>query len=95
MARRRVSKRNRYKFKSYAFKLTYKQKELVERCAKLTNTTTNKLIKKALKEYLDRYTGMLEQDSWVAENQLSLFRKEDYGEQLSIFHEIDPPDDKE
>lgn len=90
MARRRVSKRNRYKFKSYAFKLTYKQKELVERCAKLTNMTTNKLIKKALKDYLDRYSGMLEQDSWVAENQLSLFKKEDFGEQLTIFNETDP-----
>lgn len=89
MARKRSSRKNRYKFKSYAFKLTYKQKDLVERCARLRNITTNRLIKIALKDYLDRHSGMLEHDSLVSENQLSLFRKEDFGEQLSIYDEMD------
>jgi len=85
MSTRRYSRRYRYKFKTYTFKLTYKQKDLIERCSRLKNTTPNKLIKSAIKDLLDRYSGMLEADSHVAENQLSLFRKEDYGEQLSIF----------
>lgn len=89
MPSRRSTRRNRYKFKAYTFKLTYKQKEMVERCAHLTNITTNRLIKTALKDYLDHYAGMLEEDRCVAENQLSLFGKENVGEQLSIFDEIE------
>jgi hypothetical protein len=88
MSTRSYSRRYRYKYKSYSFKLTWKQKDLIERCAKMKNTTPNKLIKKAIRDLLDRYSIMLEAESHVAENQLSLFRKEDFGEQLSIFDAI-------
>jgi hypothetical protein len=89
MSTRKYSRRYRYKYKSYSFKLTYKQKDLIERCSKLKNTTPNKLIKGAIKDMLNHYAEMLEADSFVADNQLSLFRKEDYGEQLSIFDAIE------
>lgn len=89
MSRRRLFKRNRYKFKKYVFKLTYLQSDRLERCAKLKGITTNRLIKLALNQYLDRYQGMLDDELLVAENQLTLFRKEDFGEQLSIFDEIE------
>ncbi len=86
MARSRYGKKNRYKFKNHSFKLTYKQNDLVSRCAKLKHMTPNKLIKTALKEYLHKYEQMLDADSYVAENQLSLF---DTGKQLTIFDELD------
>lgn len=89
MARSRYGRKNRYKFKHYSFKLTFKQNDLVSRCARLKNMTTNKLIKTALKDYLDKYSEMLEHDSYVAENQLSLFKREDLDKQLTIFDEIE------
>lgn len=89
MAPSRYSKRQRYKYKNIAFKLSYKQKDQLDRCAKMQNITPLKLIKQSIKEHLDRYQGMLEQDNFVAENQLSLFEGHDIGNQLSIFDEID------
>jgi hypothetical protein len=89
MARSRYGKKNRYKFKTYTFKLTFKQNDLVSRCAKMKHITTNKLIKNALKDYLLKYEEALEYDSYVAENQLSLFNT---GTQLSIFDEIEKKD---
>lgn len=86
MTRSRYGKRNRYKFKNHCFKLTFKQNDLITRCAKLKQMSTNKLIKTALKEYLHKYEEMLEADSYVAENQLSLFNT---GKQLSIFDEME------
>ncbi len=85
----KYSKRQRYKHKSVSFKLTYKQKDQLDRCAKMQNMTPLKLIKQSIREHLDRYHGMLEQDGYVAENQLSLFESHDLGNQLSIFDEID------
>ncbi len=93
MARSRIPRRYRYRFKGYSFKLTYKQKDTVERCARLQGITTNRLIKNALRNYLDKYHGMLEEDSWIAENQLSLFGKENVGAQLTIFDEINKKKD--
>jgi hypothetical protein len=89
MARRsRIPKRYRYRFKGYTFKLTYKQKDRMERCAKLQGLTSNKLIKAALQQYLDRYQGMIESDALVADNQLTLFNVNKYGRQLSLMDEI-------
>ena len=75
------------KYKKVAFKLTEKQKELVERCSRLKNTTSNKLIKMAIREYLDKNSEILEQDSYVCENQLSLFSTDNTGVQLEMFPE--------
>jgi hypothetical protein len=89
MARSRIPKRYRYRFKGYTFKLTYKQKERLERCARLLGITPNRLIKNALTQYLHRYQGMIESDSLVSENQLKLFNKEAYGTQLSLMDQIE------
>ncbi len=89
MAARRYSKKYRYKYRSIRFKLTYKQKDTVDRCARLLHTTPVKLIKASIRHYLEKYSGMLEEDSHVADNQLTLFDKDHYGEQLTIFNEIE------
>ncbi len=89
MARSRTPRRYRYRFKGYSFKLTYKQKERLERCARLQGITPNKLIKRALGLYLDRHQGMLDDDAMVSENQLTLFNKGDYGTQLNLIDELE------
>lgn len=61
----------------------------VNRCAELKYLTTNKLIKTAIKEYLNRHSGMLEEDSHIAENQLSLFDKDALKMQMTIFDAIE------
>jgi len=93
MARSRIPKRYRYRFKGYTFKLTYKQKDRLERCARLLGITPNRLIRNALNQYLNRYQGMIESDAQVAENQLQLFNKAAYGTQLSLMDQIEGKQD--
>ncbi|MDT8308190.1 MAG: hypothetical protein RQ866_01575 [Bacteroidales bacterium] len=82
-AKYRKSKRKKYK--KVAFKLTAKQKDLVDRCSRLKNTTPNKLIKTAIRDYLQHHADMLEHDSYISENQLSLFSPENTGVQMEMF----------
>lgn len=82
-------KNRKVNYKKVSFKLTEKQKDLVDRCSRLKNTTPNKLIKAAIREYLDKHADMLEQDSYVTDNQLVLFSPKNIGEQMTMFEKAE------
>ena len=75
MAIRRTKRKTRKKTKYYkvAFKITGNQKKIADRYVIVHKTSLNKLIKKSLKYYLDRFGDKLPTDNQVSKNQLELF----------------------
>ncbi|MEI6765133.1 MAG: hypothetical protein WCM76_05785 [Bacteroidota bacterium] len=65
------------KYKKVAFKLSEKQKSVIDRFCKVNNTSPNKMIKSAIREYLGKYADTMPQDDYISENQLQLFDFED------------------
>jgi hypothetical protein len=70
-------KRRKYKikkkFKNIKFKLSIRQSKNLETYCKVHNTTTNKIIKNAIKEFLSKYHKLPQEENFVTENQLQLF----------------------
>ncbi|HRY32336.1 MAG TPA: hypothetical protein P5531_05160 [Bacteroidales bacterium] len=61
------------KYRKVSFKLTEKQKKLVDRYCKARKTTPTKMMKAAIRDYLSRYSGTLADEDYISENQLKLF----------------------
>ena len=57
-AKRRKKAKKPLKFKVIAFKLTARQKKSLSNYAKSRNTTTTKLIKRAIRPLLDNYADL-------------------------------------
>jgi uncharacterized protein (DUF1778 family) len=74
------------RFRRVSFKLSERQKELVERCARYERTTPNKFIKSAITHKLERYSARIEEEdrNRVSANQLSLFSFRNEGVQTKI-----------
>jgi hypothetical protein len=64
------------KTKKITFRLSLRQKMIVDKYCNAYDLTTNKFIKKAMKEYLLKNYD-LDDDSYVSKNQLTLFDFED------------------
>lgn len=79
-------KPGRKKFRKVSFKVSTKERKLIEDCSRLDKTTMNKFIKKAIREKISSYKGQLEEHekNRVSENQLSLFNDDADG-QTTIF----------
>ncbi|MCK9616281.1 MAG: hypothetical protein M0R21_00420 [Lentimicrobiaceae bacterium] len=67
-------KSKKVKFKKIIFKLSEKQKKVIDKYCKLHKTTPNKFYKKALMQYLLNYASLSPDDEYyISENQLKLF----------------------
>lgn len=67
-------------------KLSDNQNQMVMKCSSKMGTTGNKLIKTAIKEYLDRHSNLLvEEPNYISKNQLKLFDTEAQPVQLDMF----------
>ena len=82
-------KNKKIKYRKITFKLSAKQKSILERCCELEKTTLNKFIKSAIKEHVMKYSERIaDQDAnVVSENQLALFDFDQIGNQMEIFVE--------
>ena len=69
-------KTGKIKTKKVIFRLSLRQKKIIDRYCISQNLTTNKLIKNALKDYMLNHYN-LEDDEYISENQLKLFDFED------------------
>ncbi len=67
-----VAYKKKIRFKKYVFKLSFKQKELIDKFCEIHKTTPNKLIRKSVKEFLLRNVSASD-DNYISENQLSIF----------------------
>ncbi|HNW98813.1 MAG TPA: hypothetical protein PKK00_10430 [Bacteroidales bacterium] len=70
--RKRKKKRPKIKYRKLQFKISDKQKKMLELYCNAHKLTLNKLTRKAIKEYLDRHYD-IPTDNIVSENQMSIF----------------------
>lgn len=80
-----TKKKKKVRYKKYIFKLSFKQKELIDKFCRINKTTPNKLIRKAIKEFLSRNVS-INDDYYISENQLSIFDEidEEYDEEEKV-----------
>ena len=69
--------KRKVKYKKYTLMLSEKQKKIIDKFCDARKTSPNKLIKAAIKEYLQHYAHSLPQDDEISENQLRLFDEDD------------------
>jgi hypothetical protein len=60
------------RFRTVKLKLTVKQKRSLDNFCRSRRTTPNKVIKRAIRPFIENYSGHIE-PSYVTENQLQLF----------------------
>jgi hypothetical protein len=73
---KKKKKVRKVKYRKVSFKLSEKQKLLIDRYCKVHKTSDNKMIKKAIKEFLARHVSEPENEYYISENQLRLFDEE-------------------
>jgi hypothetical protein len=72
----RRKKRKKVKFKTVTFKLSAGQKRSLINYCDARKTTPNKLIKKAIRRYIEFYASEVPTEFFVTEKQLDLFEEE-------------------
>ncbi len=77
MSPARKKKGKKVKFKTVAFKLSARQKRSLINYCEARKTTPNKLIKKAIRRYIEFYASEVPTEYFVTENQLDLFEEEE------------------
>jgi hypothetical protein len=81
-------KRKKVKFRKLVLKVSDKQNKQIQRLSTKKHTSSNKLIKAAIREYLIRHADLLvEEPSYVTKNQLKLFDFSESPAQLDMFEE--------
>ena len=69
----KFKKVKKIKYKKVLFKLSEKQKSIIDRYCIAKRTTPNKMIKTAIKEYIMRNASLPDDEYYISENQLKLF----------------------
>ncbi len=77
MGPKKRKKKKKVKFKTVAFKLSARQKRSLTNYCEARKTTPNKLIKKAIRRYIEFYASEVPAEYFVTENQLDLFEEEE------------------
>ena len=73
----RKKNRKKVKFKTVTFKLSSKQKRSLINYCEARKTTPNKLIKKAIRRYIEFYASEVPPEYFITENQLDLFEEDE------------------
>ena len=73
-------KKIKIRYKKFAFKLSEKQKSIIDRFCRAKQITPNKMIKLAIKDYIRKFVDSLPEEDYISENQLSLFDVEEENE---------------
>ncbi|MCF8302784.1 MAG: hypothetical protein K9I94_05855 [Bacteroidales bacterium] len=79
MAGNSSSKRRKVRYRKITFKLSTKEKSVIDRFCRTNGITPNKFYKTAIREYLQNNSEMKEAD-FILENQLKLFDPDDNGD---------------
>ena len=80
-------KKIKIRYKKVAFKLSEKQKSIVDRFCRAKKITPNKMIKSAIKDYIRKFADSLPEEDYISENQLKLFDVEEETEKYEISSE--------
>lgn len=71
-----IKKKKKVRFRKIEIKVSNKQKSLLDRFCKVHKTSTKRLIKRSVKEFLERHASNPEHDDYISPNQLKLFEEE-------------------
>lgn len=74
---KKKNKRKKVKYKIVKIKVSARQKKSLDNFCKSRKTTTNKLIKKSIRHFLENYADTIPPDKSVSVNQLKLFNPDD------------------
>ena len=81
MAFKRKSRARKRRYKKITFKLSSRQYRITERYCAIYKTTPNKLIKVLLKNHLEHFPDLENEDEkYISKNQLKLFDSSDKGQ---------------
>ncbi|MCK9611851.1 MAG: hypothetical protein PHR81_10745 [Bacteroidales bacterium] len=73
-------KKKKIKYKKFEFKLSEKQKRIIDKFCHAKKTSPNKMIKSAIKDYISKFADSLPEEDYISENQLQLFDVEEDNE---------------
>jgi hypothetical protein len=82
------SKKKKIRFRKLVLKISSEQMHKLDLFCNYHNTTSIRLVKKAINEYLDNHAADIPVEEPVVKNQLKLFDPEEYnkkGEQIELF----------
>lgn len=85
------NKKKKIKYRKFAFKLSEKQKSIIDRFCKAKKISHNKMIKSAIKDYIRKFADSLPEEEYIGENQLKLFDVEEETEVYELLQDQDEP----
>lgn len=82
VTKRKKTKKIRYR--KVTFKITDSQKKVLDLVSARHKITPNRLIKKAIHEYLEKYADFIAAEAIITKNQLKLFDDEIFEEEETV-----------
>jgi len=70
-------KKRKIKYKKFEFKLSEKQKKIIDKFCRARKVSPNKMIKTAIRDYIVKFADSLPEEDYISENQLQLFDVEE------------------
>jgi len=89
MAAVRKKKKRKIRYKKFEFKLSEKQKRIIDKFCHAKKISPNKMIKSAIKDYISKFAGSLPEEDYISENQLQLFDVEEDQELFSPSEQVE------
>lgn len=77
MAIPKKKRKRKIKYKKFEFKLSEKQKRLIDKFCHAKKVSPNKMIKTAIRDYISKFADSLPEEDYISENQLQLFDVEE------------------
>jgi hypothetical protein len=77
MAALKKKKKRKIRYKKFEFKLSEKQKRLIDKFCRARKVSPNKMIKTAIRDYISKFADSLPVEDYISENQLQLFDVEE------------------
>ncbi|MEI6124148.1 MAG: hypothetical protein WCQ95_11045 [Bacteroidota bacterium] len=77
-------KKKKIKYKKFEFKLSVKQKNIIDKFCRAKKVSPNKMIKSAIKDYIRKFADSLPEEDFISENQLCLFDVEEDAEKYDV-----------
>jgi hypothetical protein len=77
MAALNKKKKRKIRYKKFEFKLSEKQKKLIDKFCRAKKVSPNKMIKTAIRDYIRKFADSLPEEDYISENQLQLFNVEE------------------
>ena len=77
--------KRKIKYKKFEFKLSEKQKKIIDKFCHAKKVSPNKMMKTAIRDYISKFADSLSEEDYISENQLKLF---DVEEDQELFNSV-------